>query len=248
MTVRTGPVSIVGRRVLLAAAALTTALAGCSITLGDPAPPEPAATAAQGDATPPPSAGGQEATPAQGGAAAVPEGFEVVESAENGVTFALPSGWEVVDQATLEGQSQRGVPGFTPETMQQLRAGVEQGLFQAWDLSSLNSSASNFATNVTVDRFPVPVSTAPELAEGLRPALGQVPEIQDLVLEVGTLPAGEAVFGTYTLPGAAGRLDVLYLAIPAGTNEAVSLALTTDQPDKYGQELFDQISGSLTLN
>jgi len=175
----------------------------------------------------------------------VPEGFTVVDRSSDGFTIALPPGWQnfdltsadvdaIVQAATEANPNLQGDVGNAVKKLVD-----EGGLLYASD----TSNPGKFLTNVNLIKVTGVTSGLGLLQQQAQTQLTAAGATNVSSTQV-SLPAGDAVRTTYTVPvtlsdGTKAEIAGLQVYFLTQGNLYV-LTFSTDQPDKYGKT-FDQV-------
>jgi len=175
----------------------------------------------------------------------VPEGFTVVDRTADGFTIALPPGWQnfdltsadvdaIVQAATEANPNLQGDVGNAVKKLVD-----EGGLLYASD----TSNPGKFLTNLNLIKVTGVTSGLGLLQQQAQTQLAAAGATNVSSTQV-SLPAGDAVRTTYTVPvtlsdGTKAEIAGLQVYFLTQGNLYV-LTFSTDQPDKYSQT-FDQV-------
>jgi hypothetical protein len=175
----------------------------------------------------------------------VPEGFTVVDRSSDGFTIALPPGWQnfdltsadvdaIVQAATEANPNLQGDVGNAVKKLVD-----EGGLLYASD----TSNPGKFLTNVNLIKVTGVTSGLGLLQQQAQTQLTAAGATNVSSTQV-SLPAGDAVRTTYTVPvtlsdGTKAEIAGLQVYFLTQGNLYV-LTFSTDQPDKYSKT-FDQV-------
>ena len=223
------------RRLAFIPLALALVLAGCS---GD----DSSSSSNTGAAT---SEGASGTSGTTGTRPPVPEGFTVVDRSSDGFTIALPPGWQnfdltsadvdaIVQAATEANPNLQGDVGNAVKKLVD-----EGGLLYASD----TSNPGKFLTNVNLIKVTGVTSGLGLLQQQAQTQLTAAGATNVSSTQV-SLPAGDAVRTTYTVPvtlsdGTKAEIAGLQVYFLTQGNLYV-LTFSTDQPDKYSKT-FDQV-------
>ncbi len=176
---------------------------------------------------------------------AVPAGFTVVDRSADGFVIALPPGWQNFDLTSADvdaiiaaaTQANPELQGDVGDAVKKLVQ--EGGLLYASD----TSNPGKFLTNVNLIRVAGVTSGLGLLQQQAQTQLTAAGATDVSSTQV-SLPAGDAVRTTYTVPvtladGTKTEVAGLQVYVLANQNLYV-LTFSTDQPDKYSST-FDQI-------
>ena len=223
------------RRLAFIPLALALVLAACS---GD----DSSSSSNTGAATSEGASGTSETT---GTRPPVPEGFTVVDRSSDGFTIALPPGWQNFDLTSADvdaivqaaTEANPNLQGDVGNAVKKLVA--EGGLLYASD----TSNPGKFLTNVNLIKVTGVTSGLGLLQQQAQTQLTAAGATNVSSTQV-SLPAGDAVRTTYTVPvtlsdGTKAEIAGLQVYFLTQGNLYV-LTFSTDQPDKYSKT-FDQV-------
>ena len=227
------------RRLTLIGLALALVLGACS---GDDSASSAGSDASNGAATT--GAGSADSTTA-GTLPPAPEGFTVVDRRADGFAIALPPGWESFDLTEADVDA---IVAAAAQANPNLRSGIADAVKQLVQQGGLlyasdTSNPGKFLTNVNLIKVTGVESDLNLLQEQAQSQLTAAGATNVSSTRV-SLPAGEAVRTTYTVPvtladGTPIEVAGLQVYVVADSNLYV-LTFSTDQPEKYSST-FDQI-------
>ncbi len=213
--------------------ALALVFAGCS---GDDSSSSGSTAAATSDSA---------ATTGASPQSTVPEGFTLVDRSVEGFVIALPPGWQDFDLTAddvdaIVAAATAANPDLGGDVTDAVTALVEQGgLLYASD----TSNPGKFLTNLNLIRVSGVTSGLSLLQQQAQSQLSAA-GATNVESSTVTLPAGDAVRTTYTVPvtladGTQAEVAGLQVYFLADQNLYV-LTFSTDQPDAYAA-IFDQV-------
>jgi hypothetical protein len=181
----------------------------------------------------------------------VPEGFIVVDRSSDGFVIALPRGWQTFDLTSADvdamvqaaGEANPNLQGDVGDAVKKLVD--EGGLLYA----SETTNSDKFPTRLNIIKVTGATGGLALLEQQAQTQLAAAGATSVSSTET-SLPAGDAVRTTYTVPitlsdGTKAEIAGVQVYVPTEKDLYV-LTFSTDQPDKYMQT-FDQIIATFSL-
>jgi len=181
----------------------------------------------------------------------LPEGFIVVDRRSDGFVIALPRGWQTFDLTSADvnamvqaaGEANPNLQGDVGDAVKKLVD--EGGLLYASD----TTDSDKFSTRLNIIKVTGATGGLALLEQQAQTQLAAAGATSVSSTEV-SLPAGDAVRTTYTVPitlsdGTKAEIAGVQVYVPTEKDLYV-LTFSTDQPDKY-MRTFDQIIATFSL-